>query len=49
MDGGGTDWPRGREERGEDGTAGGEVEGGGEVPAAGAAWYEGCCCCSEGA
>lgn len=37
VDGGGTDWARGRLERGEDGMAGGEVEGGGEVPATGAA------------
>lgn len=32
------DWPTGRLERGEDGIAGGEVEGGGEVPAVGAGW-----------
>lgn len=31
------DWPRGRLERGEDGLAGGEVDGGGEVPV-GAGW-----------
>lgn len=35
MDGGGTEWLRGRLERGEDRVAGGEVDGGGEVPAVG--------------
>lgn len=38
VDGGGIDWPRGGLEMGDDGTAGGEVDGGGEVPAVAGGW-----------